>query len=289
MRRRTPAVWRKDKKRDVEWAERIVRESISSDAEELYELGVVDFVADDIDDLLEQMHGHELDLNGEPHTMSTTDVELRVIGLTLRERILSSIANPNIAYLLMLAGIFGIFFELQNPGALFPGIIGGICILLAFFALQLLPVNYAGLGLILLAIVLFALEIKIPSGGALTVGGIIAMTIGSIMLIDSPLPFMRVSLSVIVPAVLFTALFFLFVVGVGLRAQRKQVATGPSGIRGEVGVAKTDIDSEGSVFVHGEHWNAHSAVPIAKGSKVKVVAVDGLRLEVAPEAQKEVG
>jgi len=277
----------KDRGRDVEWAEKIVRESHSSTAQEVHELGVIDILADDVSDLLDQLDGMTVEVGGEETTLSTVGAEIVNIELTGRERLLSKITDPNIAYLLMLLGIFGIFFELQNPGAIFPGVIGGIAILLAFYALQLLPVNYVGVALILLAIVMFILEIKIPSGGLLTVGGVVAMIIGSIMFIDSPLPFMRVSFSVIIPAVIFTALFFLFAVGMGLRAQAKKVATGTQGLTGEIGTAKTDIGDTGSVFIHGEHWNAKSDEPISKGSAVEVVAVEGMMLTVKP-THKEV-
>ncbi|MCZ6766890.1 MAG: nodulation protein NfeD, partial [bacterium] len=213
------------------------------------------------------------------------DATITTISPTFREKFLALISDPNIAYLLMLLGIFGIFFELQNPGAIFPGAIGGIAILMAFFALQLLPVNYAGLALIIFGIIMFLLEIKITSGGLLTVGGAVSMLIGSIMFIDSAVPFMRVSLSVIIPAVVFSALFFLFVVGIGLKAQKKKVQTGDEGIIGETGVAKTDIGESGSVFVHGEHWNAFSRDAIPEGAKVEVVAVDGLTIEVRAVAK----
>lgn len=266
--------------RDEEWAEKIVRESISSTAEEALELGVADIVVDRMNELLEKLDGRVLTVSGRTITLDTSDAEVTEQRFSLRERILARITDPNIAYLLMLLGIFGIFFELQNPGAIFPGVVGGIAILVAFYALQLLPVNYAGVALILLAVILFLLEIKIPSGGVLTVGGVVAMLIGSIMFIDSPLPFMRVSFSVIIPAVIFTALFFMFAVGMGLRAQRRKVATGRSGMAGETGTARSDIGASGSVFVHGEHWNAFSDEPIAEGSTVEVVSVHGLKIKV---------
>ncbi|MDH3217149.1 MAG: nodulation protein NfeD, partial [Candidatus Krumholzibacteria bacterium] len=278
----------KERGRDVDWAESIVRDSHSSTAEEVLALGVIDMIANDFDDLVGQLDGRDVDLLGAKKTLATSGAAVVSIEPSLRERFLAKISDPNIAYLLMLLGIFGIFFELQNPGAIFPGVIGGIAILLAFYALQLLPVDYAGVALILLAIVMFLLEIKIPSGGLLTVGGVVAMIIGSIMFIDSPLPFMRVSLSVIIPAVIFTALFFLFAVGMGLRAQGKRVSTGARGIRGEVGTAKTDIGESGSVFVHGEYWNARSDEPIATGDKVDIVAVEGMTLLVKPHGHKEV-
>ncbi|NIM19812.1 MAG: nodulation protein NfeD [Candidatus Latescibacteria bacterium] len=272
--------------RDLEWAEKIVRESISSTAEEAHEVGVVDIVASDLDDLLEKLDGLEVDLDGRMVTLRTAGADIREIKPSLRERFLGRISDPNIAYLLMLLGFFGLIFELQNPGAIFPGVIGAISILLAFYALQLLPVNYAGVALIVLAIIMFLLEIKIPSGGLLTVGGVVAMVIGSIMFIDSPLPFMRVSLSVIIPAVVFTVLFFVFAVGMGLRAQRKKVSTGTKGIIGEIGVAKTDVvEGEGSVFVHGEFWNAYSDEKIPAGKKVEVVDVNGMMLKVKPHKE----
>lgn len=270
----------KERGRDVDWAEKIVRESISSTAEEVLELGVIDLLADNIDDLLDKLDGRVVAIAGEERTLSTRNAVQVEVGPSARERLLSRISDPNIAYLLLLLGIFGIFFELQNPGAIFPGVVGGIAILLAFFALQLLPVNFAGLALIILAVVMFLLEIKIPSGGLLTIGGVASMLIGSIMLIDSPLPFMRVSFSIIIPSVIFTALFFVFAMGMGVRAHRKKVTTGDRGMVGEVGVAKTDIGETGSVFVHGEYWNARSDDRIPANSKVEVVAVEGMTLKV---------
>ncbi len=268
--------------RDIEWAERIVRESISSTSEEALEKGVIDFIADDLADLLDKLDGTPVDVDGRELRFKTAGAEIIEVVPSLRERFLGRISDPNIAYLLMLLGFFGLIFELQNPGSIFPGVIGVISILLAFFALQLLPVNYAGLALIATAIIMFLLEIKIPSGGLLTVGGAIAMVIGSIMFIDSPLPFMRVSLSVMIPAVIFTVLFFLFVVGLGLRAQKRKVSTGISGIIGEIGVARTDVEADGSVFVHGEYWNATSDIKIPAGSNIEVVAVDGMTMKVKP-------
>ncbi|UCH85507.1 MAG: nodulation protein NfeD [Candidatus Latescibacterota bacterium] len=278
----------KERGRDVEWAEKIVRESISSTAEEAESLGVTDIVAQDMEELIKRLDGRIVVIDGEDLVLTTARATRVEMAPSLRERFLALISDPNIAYLLMLLGIFGIFFELQNPGAIFPGVVGAIAILLAFFALQLLPVNLAGLALIILAIVMFLLEIKIPSGGLLTIGGVVSMLIGSIMFIDSPLPFMRVSISVIIPAVIFTALFFVFAVGMGLRAQRRKVTTGGKGIVGETGVAKSDIAEDGSAFVHGEHWNAVSDEPIPANSKIEVVGIEGMVLKVKRIDQKEV-
>jgi membrane-bound serine protease (ClpP class) len=274
--------------RDVEWAEKIVRESISSTAVEAKEAGVIDFVAKDVSDLLGQMNGMSLDMDGTEIVLDTASVRIEEKPPTLRERLLAKISDPNIAYLLMLAGMLGLFFELQNPGSIFPGVIGAISIIMAFFSFQLLPVNLSGIALIILAIIMFVLEIKITSGGLLTVGGIISMIIGSIMFVDSPLPFMRVSLGVIIPSVIFTALFFMFAVGLGLRAQRRKVKTGERGIVGEVGIAKDALDPEGSVFIHGEYWNAFSDIRIPAGGKVTVVEVHGMKLKVKPVDPKEV-
>ncbi len=270
----------KQRSRSVEWAEQIVRQSISSTAEEALAAGVVDLIAADFDDLIENINGKSVVMNGKEMIIRTAETLVINEPPTWREKLLAKISDPNIAYLLMLLGIFGIFFELQNPGAVFPGVAGSISIILAAFALQLLPVNYTGLLLIIVSIIMFLLEIKVPSSGLLTIGGVISMLIGSLMFIDSPLPFMRVSVAVIIPSVIFTALFFLFAVGMGIRAQRRKVATGSLGIIGEVGTAVTDIHIEGSVFIHGEYWNAASDQKIPVGSKVIVLDIDGMKLKV---------
>ena len=266
--------------RNVDWAERMVRESISSTADEALAEGVIEVIAQDLDDLLQQIDGRRIETSSGEVTLATAGATVTHLAPTFRERFLARISDPNIAYLLMLVGVFGIIFELQNPGAIFPAVIGVIALITAAFGLQMLPVNYTGLALIMLAGVLFILEVKVPSHGALTIGGVVAMFLGSIMLIDSPLPFMKVSLSVIIPSVAFTALFFLFAVGLGLRAQRRTVTTGTAGLTGETGVARSPVHSAGSVFVHGEHWNAWSEHPIPEGSEVTVETVDGMKLKV---------
>jgi membrane-bound serine protease (ClpP class) len=274
--------------RNSEWAEKIVTESISSTAHEALDEGVIDVVADNLADLLKKIDGMEVEVAGRKIELATAGAPTEVVDLSWRERFLAKISDPNIAYLLMLLGVFGIIFELQNPGSIFPGVIGVISILLATFALQLLPVNYVGLALIALAIVLFLLETQITSAGLLTVGGVVSMLIGSIMLIDSPLPFMKVSLKVIIPSVIFTAAFFLFAVGLGLRAQKGKVTTGSAGLTGEIGVAKSNVHEKGSVFVHGEFWNAYSDETITEGTDVEVVDVEGMTLKVRAVSRKEV-
>jgi membrane-bound serine protease (ClpP class) len=200
--------------------------------------------------------------------------------MTLRQRILDALSNPNIAYMLMLLGFYGLFFELSNPGAILPGIVGAISLILAFYSLQALPVNYAGLLLILLSIILFILEIKVTSYGALTMGGIISLVLGSMMLIESPAPYMKISFYVILPAAAATAAFFIFLVGAGIKAQRKKPTTGKEGLIGEAGIAESDIKGEGKVFIHGELWDAHSSEEIKSGSEVIVTGVEGLKLTV---------
>jgi membrane-bound serine protease (ClpP class) len=270
--------------RNVEWAERIVRESISSTAEEAVAQKVADLVAPDLATLLTRIDGRTVEVGGTATTLRVGSAAVIEAPPSFRERFLSRISDPNIAYLLLLAGVFGIIFELQNPGSVLPGVVGVLSLVTAAFALQMLPVSWTGVALIALAIAMFILEIKVPSHGALTVGGVVAMLVGSIMLIDSPLPFMRVSLAVIIPSVVFTALFFLFAVGMGIRAQGRRVTTGSEGLVGEEGTAKSDVHGAGSVFVHGEYWNAHSDEPIAAGSRVEVVGVDGMRLKVRRKA-----
>jgi len=197
-----------------------------------------------------------------------------------RERVLNAIGNPNVAYVLMMLGFMGLFFELSNPGVILPGVIGGISLILAFFAFQTLPVSYAGVLLILLAIVLFIAEIKIVSHGMLTVGGVIAMSLGSLMLFQSPEPYLRVSWGVILITVFMTTLFFIFAVAKAVKAHRRKPVTGGEGLMGEEGMADTDIMPEGKVFVRGEYWEAESPERIMKGEKIVVTGVEGLRIRV---------
>ena len=267
--------------RSVTWAERVVRESISSTAEEALAAHVIDIIAHDPRELLDKLKDRRVEAAGVERTLAFTHPELVEDPPTWRERFLATISEPNIAYLLMLAGIFGIFFELQHPGAIFPGVVGAVSIITAAFAFHMLPVNAAGLALIALALVLFVLEVKITSHGLLAVGGCASMLIGSLMLIDSPLPFMRVSLALIIPSVIATALFFLFVVSMAVRTRHRRVTTGREALVGMEGVARGSVGPEGgSVFVRGEFWNAESTEAIEDGAHVRVEHVDGLKLRV---------
>jgi membrane-bound serine protease (ClpP class) len=200
--------------------------------------------------------------------------------MSLRLKILSALSDPNIAYILMLLGIYGLIFELSNPGAILPGVVGAICLILAFYAFQTLPINYAGLLLLLLGLIMFIAEIKVPSYGLLTIGGIISMTLGSLMLMRSDAPFMRISWAVIIPSVATTSLFFIFVVGMALRAQRSRQVTGAEGLVGMTVKALTDIAPQGRVMAQGELWEAVSDETIREGDDAVVKSVEGLKLVV---------
>jgi membrane-bound serine protease (ClpP class) len=198
-----------------------------------------------------------------------------------RENVLSRLANPNIAFILMMLGFYGLFFELSHPGAIFPGVVGGICIILAFFAFQTLPINYAGVLLIILGLGLFIMEALTPTYGPLAIGGVVSLVLGATMLVDTDLPFLRVSWSVIIPVVLVTAGFFVFGLGMVVRAQRRKPTTGRRGMLGLVGEVRAPVDRKGGqVLVHGELWSAISQDRLKKGERVRVVSVEGLILKV---------
>lgn len=266
--------------RNEKWAEESVRKSVSITENEALKLNVIDLVVNDLRELLDSCDGRKVSLPSGEKELNTKDVEVRKVEISLRDRILEVITNPTIAYILLTLGIWGLFFELSNPGAIFPGIVGGICLILAFFALQTLPINYAGLLLMILALIFFILEVKIVSYGALTIGGIISMVLGSLLLFESPLPYMRASLTVIITIVAATALFFIVAVGLALRARKRKVTTGGRGLMGEAGVARTALKPEGDVFIHGEIWRAEADQPIKKGEKVIVTGVEHLTLKV---------
>jgi len=244
---------------------------------------VIDLIADDLDDLLEKIHGWKVITESGEHILDTKDAEKNNIQMGLRDRLLSIIADPNVAYILMMLGFYGLFFELSNPGSIFPGVVGAICIILAFFAFQTLPVSYAGVLLIFVAIVLFLLEVKIVSYGLLSVGGVVSMLIGSMMLIDDTEPFAHIfaiSWKVIFPAVLVTAAFFIVAMYLVFKTHKKQPFSGREGLIGTIGVCETEINPEGKVLLHGGYWNSISEEVIHPKEKVKVVEMDGLTLKV---------
>ncbi|MDO8282804.1 MAG: nodulation protein NfeD [Thermodesulfovibrionia bacterium] len=266
--------------RNAEWAEKAVRESVSITETDALQSNVIDLIAPDLQTLLN-------DIDGRKVITSKGETVIRSSGqkITYKERsssmkILDFISDPSVAYILMMLGFYGIFFEMTNPGALFPGVFGSISLILAFYSFQTLPVNYAGVLLILLAVILFILEIKIISYGILTIGGVISMLIGSIMLFDSTQPFFRLSLKVILPAVIITVLFFTLTASLAFKAHRRKPATGKEELIDSEGEARTDIHEAGRVFIHGELWNAWSDEPIKKGERVIVDAVENLKLKV---------
>ncbi len=270
----------KTRGKNVDWAEKAVRKSVSITEEEAVKMNVVDFVSPDVYDLLDRIDGKVIKFDGVSRTLFTKGVKPRSLQMSWRYRFLDIISNPTIAYIFLMLGIYGVFFELSNPGAILPGVVGGIFLILAFYSLQMLPINYAGLALILFAIVLFIAEIKVVSHGLLSVGGVISLLLGSLMLIESPTEYMRISLTVIIPAVLVSAGFFTFAVTKAIKARLKKPTTGMEGLVGEIGIAVTNIDPEGKVSVHGEYWNAFSEERIEKDQKVEVVSVKNLKLQV---------
>jgi membrane-bound serine protease (ClpP class) len=266
--------------RDETLARRMVRESISLSADKALSGKVIDLIARDRADLLQQMEGRRIMLNGREVVLRLAGAETVSAEMRPGERILNAISNPNVAYVLMMLGMLGLFFELSNPGVILPGVIGGISLILAFFAFQALPVNYAGVLLILLALVLFIAELKVVSHGILTVGGVIAMVFGSLLLFESPAPYLRVSWSVILVTVMATAGFFSVAIAKALRVYRLRPVTGPEGLLAREGRAESGLAPEGKVFVNGEYWDAWSDQPIAAGSRVVVERVEGMRLKV---------
>ncbi len=267
--------------RNVEWAERIVRESISTPAEEALQLKVIDLIATDESALLTLLDGRRYLRDGQPQILNTQGASLVFAEMGLRLQVLNTISNPNVAYLLMMLGLLGIFFEISQPGVILPGVVGALALLLALFAFQALPVNYAGVLLILLSLILFLLEIKVTSFGMLTVLGIISMTLGSLMLFESSEPYMRVSWEVIAATVTVSTSFSLLVLFFVVRTQKSHFVSGREGMIGEVGVAVTPVHTEGRVFVHGEYWEAYASEPIGMGERIEVVAMsEHLHLEI---------
>jgi membrane-bound serine protease (ClpP class) len=270
----------KTRGRSAEWAEKAVRKSDSITSDEALKLNVIDVVATDIDSLLAAIHQREVDVAGSKRKIDTVGAVTVEKEISTRQNILAAISNPNIAYLLLLIGLAGLYFEFSNPGALLPGVIGGISLLLAFFGMSTLPVNYTGVLLILFSIILFIAEIKVMSYGMLTVGGVISLSLGSFLLFDTPEPALRISMQVLIPAVLITSLFFIAVIWLAARAQMRKHYSGTEAMIEGRGETMTDIDPEGQVLYQGEYWAAKSDHPIVKGKKVRIVKVEGLKLTV---------
>ena len=265
-----------EKGRNADWVEKAIRESVSITAEEAVKKNVVDLEAADIDELLARIDGREISLKQGKVTLNTKDLEKKYFEPGVRDRILKTISDPNIAYILMMIGLAGLYFELSHPGAIFPGVIGAISLILAFYSFQTLPVNYAGLLLIVLAIILFIAEIKVASYGMLSLGGLICLTLGSVMLFED----VGVSLKLMAPTIALIGGFFVVVSSLAYRAYRAKPKTGVEGLIGQKGLVQQSIDPEGVVFVHGEIWRAVSEEKMEPGDKIQVEGVDGLVLKV---------
>jgi len=268
--------------RNAEWAEKAVREAASLPANEALKRKVIDIVATDMTDLLKQIDGREVVVQGHKRTMHTTGLTIRQLTPDWRSRLLSVITNPNIAYILMLIGIYGLIMEFANPGAIIPGTLGAISLLLALYAFQLLPINYAGMGLILLGVALMVGEAFAPSFGMLGIGGGIAFVFGSIILIDTEAPGFGIDISVIATFALLSAVMFIFVVGLAIKARRRPVVSGLEELVGGEAIVLNDFEHTGRVTIHSEIWNAQTYIPLSKGQAVKVTAIKGLILQVEP-------
>ncbi len=268
------------KGRNADWVEKAIRKSVSITAKEALDLKVIDVMAVSVPELLDAIDGRQINKDNHVITLHTKGAKVERILPGLRFKVLDVIADPNVIYGLFIIGIIGIGVEITHPGAIFPGVAGGICILLFAFASQVLPVNYVGVLLILLAILLFVIELKVPSYGVLGIGAIISFVLGSIMLFDFGETGMRVSWGIIIPATAFVSLFFLVALSLVMKAWLSKPRTGDQGLVGEIGIATTELDTEGKVEIHGEYWNAKADRQIPKGERVRVVKVDSLHLLV---------
>jgi len=267
--------------RNIAWADSAVRHSVSLSETEALKRKVIDLVAPDLESLLDSLEGRRVILEKDTVTLWLRGRERVEIEMSWRDRFLATIANPNIAYILFMIGLLGLYFEFSNPGAVLPGVVGAISLILAFFAFQTLPVNVAGVLLIILSIVLFILDAKAATHGILSIGGVIAMFLGSVMLFKTPDPALRVSLQVIIPVVLVCAAFFIIGVWLSIRALRNRPAVGDKSLLGQEGDARTEITRDGgSAFVAGAHWTAWSDSAIPQGAKVRVIAIKGMRIKV---------
>ena len=272
--------------RNEEWAEAAVRSAVNLTAEDALEQNVIDVVAKDITDLLERIDGRTVNINDREVVLATADLTIETVEPDWRTKLLSVITNPNVAYVLMLAGVYGIFFELSNPGALFPGVLGAICLILALYAFQVLPVNYAGVALILLGMTFMVGELFMPSFGVLGIGGTIAFVIGSLILMETDVEAYQISMPLIVTVTAITALFVFTIISMAVRQRAQPVVSGREQMIGSVAEAETDFEEgAGFVHVHGESWNARADRPVRKGQSVTVRGMDGLILIVEPDEE----
>ena len=262
------------------WAERVVKESISYTADEALKERVIEFIVQNPADCLEKLDGYKVNTVLGERVLRTKGAVLVRVEMGWREKLLNVFSNPNIAYILLMIGMWGIFFELSHPGAIFPGVVGAICLILGLYSLHTLPVSFAGVALILLGLILFFAEIKITSYGMLALGGVISILLGTIMLFKSSPPYYRFSLRIVLPLFIFTVLFFGTLAYIAITAQFQKPRVGIEALIGEEGEAVTDIEPEGKVFVHGEYWDAFSETPIKKGERVRVEEVKKFKVVV---------
>ncbi len=273
--------------RNVEWAEEAVRLGASLSAQEAQTKGVVEFIATDIQDLLRQVHGHRVKIGGLEKTLDTQGVTTLEFAPDWRSRLLALISNPNLAYILMLVGIYGLIYEFSNPGAILPGTVGAIALLLALYAFQLLPINYAGFALILFGLSLMVAEAFVPSFGALGIGGVAAFVIGSIVLVDTEAPGYGISLPLILSFAIVSAGILLLIVGMVLRSRKRPVVSGREELAGARGQVLGNFGGEGRVWVHGEIWKARTEQPVTEGQRVRITGREGLTLKIAPDETDE--
>jgi len=273
--------------RNEQWAEQAVREAASLSAEEALKLNVIDVVAINVSDLLEQIQGRKINVAGKDMIFNTGKTIIQNIRPDRRSQFLAVITNPSIAYILLIVGIYGMALEFSHPGTVVPGTIGGICLLLALYALQLLPVNYAGVGLILLGIALMTAEAFAPSFGILGFGGVVAFVIGSVILIDTDMPGFGINLGLIAGFALSSAAFFIIAIGLLLKSRNRPIVSGKEEMLGCVGVVLDDFSGTGMIRIHSESWRASCAQQLHKNEKVKVTAIDGLLLHVLPFKKQE--
>lgn len=269
--------------RNIKWAEDAVRKSLSLSETEALQQNVIDLISPNIEELLKKINGREIETVVGKKVLNTVNAKINEVEMTFSLKLLSILSDPNIAYILFMIGLYGLLFEIFNPGVIFPGVIGGICIILAFYSMHTLPINYAGLALIVFAIILFVLEIKVVSHGILSIGGVISLILGSIMLInvESGLEVVMISWEVIALFVILTVLFFGFAITLGIKAQRRKPTTGVEGLIKEIGEAITELNPEGEVRVHGEIWRAETIEgKIDLKSIVEIVEVQNLKLKV---------
>ena len=268
--------------RNEDWAELAVREAASITAVEALEIGVIDLIAEDVGDLLEQIHGRSVKVQGRERVMDTSSLLVEQLEPDWKSELLGVITSPTIAYLLLLIGVYGLIFEGYNPGAVFPGVIGAICLLIALYAFQMLPVNYAGFALLILGIILMIGEAVAPSFGALGIGGVIAVVIGSIIQIDTDVPGFMISRPLIGAIALVSSFGLMAIIGVAVKARQRPVVSGREELLGAEGTALSDFEQQGNVFVHSERWSAVTGSPLREGQAVVVTGIDGLTLEVRP-------